>query len=280
MFILLPQAALRGAEIHVSPTGNDANPGTAARPLATVAAAQHAARMWAGREPSERCYCIRALTTCRRPSTSPLRTQASRRRRRFMPRRRAPGQSSAAGERLSLVWRPLGGGVFQAKTPDGLVMDQLFVNGQRQHMARYPNYDPNARQFNGSAADAIAPERVARWADPAGGYIHAMHAALWGDMHWRILGKKNDGSLDYEGGWQNKPAQYHAQEAAFCREHSRRARRAGRMVPGCPGPHAGVPPAGQRGLEDGDDRGGPAATSDRVQRYRNSDPFAFSSYAG
>ena len=91
-------------------------------------------------------------------------------------------------------------------------MDQLFVNGQRQHMARYPNYDPQARQFNGSAADAIAPERVARWADPAGGYIHAMHAALWGDMHWRILGKKADGSLDYEGGWQNnRPSPMHKQ---------------------------------------------------------------------
>ena len=89
-------------------------------------------------------------------------------------------------------------------------MDQLFVNGQRQHMARYPNYDPNARQFNGSAADAIATERVARWSDPAGGYIHAMHEALWGDMHWRILGKQADGALDYEGGWQNnRPSPMH-----------------------------------------------------------------------
>ena len=69
---------------------------------------------------------------------------------------------------------------------------------------------PTARQFNGSAADAIAPERVARWSDPAGGYIHAMHAALWGDMHWRILGKKSDGTLDFEGGWQNnRPSPMH-----------------------------------------------------------------------
>ncbi len=89
-------------------------------------------------------------------------------------------------------------------------MDQLFVNGQRQHMARYPNYDPDARQFNGSAADAIAPERVARWSDPTGGYVHAMHEALWGDMHWRILGKKADGALDFEGGWQNnRPSPMH-----------------------------------------------------------------------
>ena len=51
---------------------------------------------------------------------------------------------------------------------------------------------------------------MARWSDPAGGYIHAMHAALWGDMHWRILGKKADGALDYEGGWQNnRPSPMH-----------------------------------------------------------------------
>ncbi len=50
------------------------------------------------------------------------------------------------------------------------------------------------------------------WSDPSGGYIHAMHTALWGDMHWRILGKKADGSLDYEGGWQNnRPSPMHKQ---------------------------------------------------------------------
>ena len=37
-----------------------------------------------------------------------------------------------------------------------------------------------------------------------------MHEAFWGDMHWRILGKKADGALDYEGGWQNnRPSPMH-----------------------------------------------------------------------
>ena len=95
-------------------------------------------------------------------------------------RRRAAqaGLDAVPGRNLS--------GANSGRAGDGSVVCQR----QRQHMARYPNYDPQAAQFNGSAADAIAPERVARWADPAGGYIHAMHDALWGDMHWRILGKK------------------------------------------------------------------------------------------
>ncbi|MBM3890188.1 MAG: hypothetical protein FJ388_13825 [Verrucomicrobia bacterium] len=47
----LSLAPLHAAEIHVSPNGNDANLGTAERPLATVAAAQRAARKVAGRGP-------------------------------------------------------------------------------------------------------------------------------------------------------------------------------------------------------------------------------------
>ena len=198
--LLVPLAALNAAEIRVSPAGNDANPGTADKPLATIAAAQRTSRAIAGREavtvllhtgvyylPETICF-----TTADSGSTYAA----------------APGEKPviSGGARLSLDWTPFRDGIFQAKTPAELAMDQLFVNGQRQHMARYPNYDPKAKQFNGSAADAIAPERVARWADPANGYIHAMHNALWGDMHWRILGKNPDGSLDYEGGWQNNRA--------------------------------------------------------------------------
>ena len=202
--LLVPLAALNAAEIRVSPAGNDANPGTADKPLATIAAAQRTSRAIAGREavtvllhtgvyylPETICF-----TTADSGSTYAA----------------APGEKPviSGGARLSLDWTPFRDGIFQAKTPAELAMDQLFVNGQRQHMARYPNYDPKAKQFNGSAADAIAPQRVARWADPANGYIHAMHNALWGDMHWRILGKKPDGSLDYEGGWQNnRPSPMH-----------------------------------------------------------------------
>ena len=82
-------------------------------------------------------------------------------------------------------------------------MDQLFVNGKRQHMARYPNYDPDVLPLNGYAADAFSPERASRWKDPAGGYIHAMHSKHWGGYHYRITGKNADGSVAYEGGWQN-----------------------------------------------------------------------------
>src|SRR4051812_49109788 len=49
--VLLAEAKLRAAEIHVSPLGQDDAAGTATAPLRTVSAAQRAARKAAGREP-------------------------------------------------------------------------------------------------------------------------------------------------------------------------------------------------------------------------------------
>ncbi|MBL9204905.1 MAG: alpha-L-fucosidase [Opitutaceae bacterium] len=205
----LPAAAQSTRILHVSPTGDDANPGTVAEPLATLAAAQRAARASAGREAVTVWLhggvyylpeTIRFTAADSGTAAAPVLFAA------------APGEQPiiSGGVRLALEWMTFRDGILQAKTPTGIMIDQLFVNGQRQHMARYPNYDPKAAQFNGAAADAIAPERIARWSDPAGGTIHAMHPSLWGDMHWRILGKKPDGSLDYEGGWQNnRPSGMH-----------------------------------------------------------------------
>ncbi|EMI22965.1 PDZ/DHR/GLGF domain protein [Rhodopirellula maiorica SM1] len=84
-------------------------------------------------------------------------------------------------------------------------IDQLFINGVSQRMARYPNYDPakKAEPYQGYSADAFSKERAAHWKNPAGGYIHAMHRASWGGYHYRITGKDESGEVTYEGGWQN-----------------------------------------------------------------------------
>ena len=109
----------------------------------------------------------------------------------------------SGGQRLALHWKPYRDGILQAKVPNHLAFDQLFVDGKRQHMARWPDYDPTAQYFQGFSAECASPGRVARWSDPAGGFLHAMHRSLWGDMHWKISGKNDSGELEMEGGWQN-----------------------------------------------------------------------------
>ncbi|MCH5375741.1 MAG: signaling protein, partial [Planctomycetes bacterium] len=176
-------------EIHVGPNGDDSNAGTPDQPLRTFAAAQQLARKQNARTVlfHEGTYYLPA-TIVITPEDSGI-TYAS-----------APGETVvlSGGLRLDLPWQPYRDGILQAATPAGLVIDQLFLDGRRQHMARYPNYDPYARPYNGASADAFGPERAARWADPAGGFIHAMHRAHWGGYHYRITGKNEQGEVTYE----------------------------------------------------------------------------------
>ncbi len=116
----------------------------------------------------------------------------------------------SAGRRLTLKWRPYKDGIYVAVLPDGQGFERLYVNGELKPLARFPDHDAAARVFHGTSKDAISPERVSRWRDPAGGYVHALHEHEWGGFHYLIKGKKADGTLDLTGGWQNnRPSGMH-----------------------------------------------------------------------
>lgn len=118
----------------------------------------------------------------------------------------------SAGQNLRLEWTPFQKGIYQAVIPKSISFEQLFINGQLQHLARYPNYNSTARVFHGTATDAFAPERVKTWKNPTGGYVHALHAGEWGGFHYLITGKDDGGKLGLTGGWQNnRPAAMHKQ---------------------------------------------------------------------
>lgn len=95
---------------------------------------------------------------------------------------------------LPVVWHSYRGGIFVADVSDAAI-DQLWVDGKRQIRARYPNYDPKIVPFGGYSVDALSAARIARWANPAGGEIHAMQVARWGSTFFAIKGKNPDGTL-------------------------------------------------------------------------------------
>jgi len=206
---LLIASATRGTSIYVSPTGDDRASGTLGNPFATLARALDAI---AERPKGQRLtvqvrggtyYLPETLTFTSAHSGTPEAPVT-------IEAYRNESVVISGGRRLALDWQPYKGPILQAKVPNDLETEELFVNGQRQILARYPNYDPNQRIFNGFAADAISRERVATWADPTGGYFHAMHPGEWGDYTWRITGKNPDGDVTLEGGWQNnRPAGPH-----------------------------------------------------------------------
>lgn len=197
-------ANVSAEEYFVAPYGSDDNPGSFQQPFETIGRAQSEVRA----SPNLRQQPIAVRL---REGTYPLDATIV-----FSHgdsgTRDAPVTYSAyhgeevvlsGGSRLTLAWEPYRDGILQAKTPVGLAMDQLFVNGERQAMARYPNYDPDVLPYHGFSADAFSPDRVAGWSNPAGGFIHAMHRKDWGGYHYRITGKTSDHVVTYEGGWQN-----------------------------------------------------------------------------
>jgi len=116
----------------------------------------------------------------------------------------------SAGAPLQLSWQKQGDHIWKAHVQTVDSIESLYAGGKALTRARYPNRAEGVYPFGGFAADALAPERVVRWANPEGGYIHAMHSGRWGGMHYRITGKDATGMPTYVGGWQNnRPSAMH-----------------------------------------------------------------------
>ncbi len=186
----------------VDPAGNDSNPGTRSKPFATIARAQTAVR--ASNRSSPVTVQLRGGTYYL-PSTWILGPEDSGTAKAPVVWQAWKDESPvlSGGMRLAARWEPYRDGIFKTPVPPDFATDPLFVNGERQILARHPNFDPNVRMLGGYSKDAFSRERAARWADPTGGFIHAMHEHLWGDFHYVITGKAPDGTVTYEGGWQN-----------------------------------------------------------------------------
>jgi hypothetical protein len=205
-----------GQSIFVSPLGNDKNPGTKEKPLASFQQAQKLVSKFPADQAVE---VIFANGIYYLPQS--IRFTSDDNRKSIVWKAEEEGKAIlSGGSLLQLKWKPYKNGIFVAKVSGNPVIDQLYINGKRQRMARFPNAVPGKNVFDtwdlshqakpDPANDPLSPERIARWKNPAGGYIHAMHSALWGDMHWIINGKNSDGTLNYEGGWQNnRPSKMH-----------------------------------------------------------------------
>jgi hypothetical protein len=203
---------------HVSPQGNDRNPGTASRPFATPGRAQRAVRQVDRRVPIQ-VWLHQGTYYLDSPVT-------------FEPQDSGTPESPvtwsawqdemvtlSGGQRLNCQWTPHANGVFKTAVTEKLDFSQLFVNGKRKIRARYPNYDPSQPgksgylqaagsipqdaqdPFAGPDADmtfsAEAPRGVQfdpatftskRWTHPEEAEIHIFQEAYWGNLQWRLNG--------------------------------------------------------------------------------------------
>ena len=205
VFLLFTNAVF-ATDLYVSQSGDDSNSGTQQAPLASLDGARKliAAGKMGQTEPvtvhvDDGVYYL--------PRTLVFKPEDSGSEQ-FPIVYRAQNEGKAiisGGAKLDLEWSKYKDGIFKASTPADLQIDQLFIDGANQRMARYPNYDPDkkAQPYQGFASDAFSKSRANRWAAPTGGFIHAMHRSGWGGYHYRITGKDGKGEVTFEGGWQN-----------------------------------------------------------------------------
>ncbi|WP_423126948.1 PDZ domain-containing protein [Gaoshiqia sp. Z1-71] len=199
LFLGMLQPLVAQTTYFVSPSGNDKNMGSEKAPLKSIVVAQHKARAHKG----EVTIFLRGGEY--RLEKPIVFTPDDGNDDKHLVLASYSGEQVviSGGIQLKLKWQPYKNGIMQAKVSPEIPIDMLTVNGKIRHMARYPNFDSTAIRFNGTSADATSPERVATWMNPAGGFLHAMHVSDWGDFHYRITGKDENGELKMEGGWQN-----------------------------------------------------------------------------
>ncbi|MEY3576424.1 MAG: hypothetical protein RL394_6 [Bacteroidota bacterium] len=201
--------------IYVSIKGNDQYPGTKARPIASFSKAQDLVR----KSGEKTAKVIFLAGTYYLPETVRFTDKDGKSSVVYMAEKEGSVVISG-GKQLQLRWTKSSQGWYTASIPADTTIDQLYINGVRQRMARFPNavegknvfdtWDLSHGMKSDSARDPLNPKRIANWKNPAGGYVNAMHTALWGDMHWLIKGKKENGELIEEGGWQNnRPSPKH-----------------------------------------------------------------------
>jgi hypothetical protein len=179
-----------GAQIYVSPTGDDGNDGSIDHPLKTVTAARDLAdKRKANSTPVT--VNLRAGTYY---LTAPVEFGPSNSGSANAPITYAAYGSEkvviSGGIKVTPTWSTSSGSIQVATIDKNLKVDQLFLNGKRQVLARYPNYD-GTKILDGHAADCISSTRVGKWADPTEGpgYIRAEHDSQWGGNDFIITAK-------------------------------------------------------------------------------------------
>jgi hypothetical protein len=199
--LLLFLPGVSGAvDIYVSKGGNDKNQGSRQKPLATIEAARNKVRNIRG---PVTVFIRGGIYYLNQPVVFSL------------PDSRKPGEEvvykAFSGEHVTISgaseitpkWDTYKGNIKRTSVPGNLLFDQIYINEQKQRMARYPNFDSTSSHFGGYSADVLSPGKITSWKSPEGAYIHAMHKNEWGDYHYRVTGKNADGTLAMEGGYQN-----------------------------------------------------------------------------
>lgn len=204
-------AALKGTDekpvlgfVHVSASGNDAADGSEAQPLATLekafetvkAKSSGSAAGWQVVVGSGTYYLRKPLVIDPALSGTPDKP--------FVIKAAAGSSPVISGAvKLDLQWTKAADSNKWTAKYAGVPFDELFVNGKRQIVARYPNsrypegYEADAKKAITWGSLADINKRIIKWSNPIGGFRHSMHGGHWGSYHQEIIRKDTASSVTY-----------------------------------------------------------------------------------
>lgn len=204
LFLILKQEVFSQNLIYVSPNGNDKSNGSLKSPLGSLEKALEIAKVT-----SSVAINIKLLAgTYYLPKTLLIEAQYFAGKSLTISSVQEGKARISGGKKLKLKWEKAKGNIWKAHL-ENPSFEQLFVNGKKQILARYPNFKDSAIVYNGFSPDAIAPKRIATWQNPTNGYVHAMHEGQWGGFHYRITGKRGNEVILGGGGQNNRPSPMH-----------------------------------------------------------------------
>jgi hypothetical protein len=139
----------QGTDIFVSPSGNDGNSGSMSAPLATLTAARDKADQLKTATTGVRVFLRGGTYYLSAPLVfGPSNSGTAAAPIRYV----AYGTEKpvvSGGIKVTSNWTTSTGQIMVTTIATGLKVDGLFLNGKRQILARYPNFDPTQVVLNG-----------------------------------------------------------------------------------------------------------------------------------
>jgi len=165
----LPGQAASTQSFHVAVNGNDANPGTKDKPFATLERARDAVRQFKGRKPGTSVEVLVRAGTYELTRTFRLAAEDSGTEGAPVVYRAYPKEKALliGGKRIT-GFTPHRGQILKADVgAQGFTnyFRQLFLDGQRMQLARYPNHDPINPNGGFAYVDGVVPKDSEKYKD-------------------------------------------------------------------------------------------------------------------
>lgn len=151
-------------KIYVSPDGIDINQGTKNLPVHTIKTALNISRR--SFSPNIQRQIILLPGTYQLKETIVLNPLD----RNLTIKSEIPGKAIIKGSiSVPLKWKMTSGGIYFTKMQSGIYFNQLFMNGERQIPARFPNITSSK---DSSILKKLTPSRINSWKRPQGTILH------------------------------------------------------------------------------------------------------------